>query len=309
MDRKTRQLILTLVFAAIGFAAVFALADRLELSRPPLPEGFEDQDLSLQGARLKGYSLGLEGLVADWYWMQSLQYIGGKILRNPQIKVSIDNLNPLNPRLLYPYLDNATSLDPRFTAPYYYGAVVLPAIDKRQAILIAEKGIANNPNEWRLYQHLGFIYWKLEEYEKAAEIYDRGSKIPGAPSFMQVMVARMKTEGGSRETARAIYRQMYDEAENTRTKELAELRLLELDSFDERDGLRKAIATFKETNGRCPKDWAELLPALRNIRLPRGLAFRVDRNNAILDPTNVPYVLNRESCDVTIDLEKSKLPS
>lgn len=307
--RNGKDLLLTLLLIAGGFGAVFALSGRLEAARPPMPEGFEDQDLALQGARVRGFALGMEGLAADWYWMQSLQYIGNKILKNPGIKVSLDNLTPLNPRLLYPYLDNATTLDPKFNAPYHYGAVVLPAIDPKQAVLIAEKGIANNPGDFRLYQHLGFIYWKLGDYEKAAEVYDRASKVEGAPAFLKMMVAQMRTEGGSRGTARAIYQEMYDSAENTQTRELAELRLKELDSFEDRDEIRAALNRFRERNGRCVANWAELLPSLVGVKLPRGRQFLIDRNNQLLDPTLVPYYLDREKCDVSVDLAKSKIPT
>jgi hypothetical protein len=57
---------------------VFGLSRFVEANRPALPENYADEDLALQGARLKGYALGFEGLIADWYWMKSLQYIGDK---------------------------------------------------------------------------------------------------------------------------------------------------------------------------------------------------------------------------------------
>ncbi len=163
-----------------------------------MPEGFEDEDLALQGAKLKGYALGFEGLIADWYWMRSLQYIENKVVKSPDETLNIENLTALNPRLLYPLLDNATTLDPQFMAVYAYGAVVLPAIDKEQAIKLTEKGIADNPNEWRLYQQLGYIYWRLDNFEKASLVYTEGAKIVGAPPFMSLMAAKMKSEGQSR---------------------------------------------------------------------------------------------------------------
>jgi tetratricopeptide (TPR) repeat protein len=301
----------SLIFAAIviiGYAAVFALAGRLESARPALPEGYADRDLELQGARLKGFALGNEGLLADWYWMQSLQYIGRKIIDNPEAKVSIDNLKPLNPRLLYPYLENSTSLDPKFKAPYLYGAIVLPAIDPEQAIAIAEKGIRENPSEFRLFQHLGFIHWRLGNYEKASEVYARGAAIPGAPPFLQLMAAQMKSQGGSRETARAIYRQMADESEG-QSRDLALLRLAELDFFDERDALRPALNAFRERNGRCAARWSELFPLLKTVKLPGGREFRIDRNDNLVDPTGVPYLLDTEGCDVRIDVDRSKIPT
>lgn len=305
-SRRLREAI-SLVLVASGFAAIFFLSDFIEKNHPPLPENYADADLALQGAKIKDFSLGLNGLMADFYWMQSLQYLGNKVIKSNQ-KVDLENLRPLNPRLLYPLLDNATDLDPRFIQVYSYGAVVLPTIDNEQAIKLAEKGIRNNPDHFRLYQHLGFIYWKLKNYEKASEIYEEGSKIPGAPPFMKMMSAKMKSDGGSRETSRQIYRQMYDESQDTQVKDNAALRLLELDSLDERDAIRAALQNFKAKNNRCAAGWREIFPLLQSIKLPQNKDFRVDAAGNIVDPTNAPYVLDKEKCDVAIDVEKSKLP-
>ena len=100
-------------FAAIarGFLGVFFLSGFLESNAPPVPEDLENESLVVRGAKLKGFALGFEGLIADWYWMKSLQYLGNKISASKKT-LDINDLKPLNPRLLYPYLDNATDLDP-----------------------------------------------------------------------------------------------------------------------------------------------------------------------------------------------------
>ncbi|HEY0427672.1 MAG TPA: hypothetical protein VGC76_07805 [Pyrinomonadaceae bacterium] len=300
----------TLIAAAVivvGFAAVFVLSNFLEKVKPELPEDYVDRDLALQGAKLKGFSFGMEGLISDWYWVQSLQYIGNKVI-NSRENINLENLNSLNPRLLYPYLDNASSLDPHFMAVYSYGAVVLPAIDANQAIKIAEKGIANNPNEWRLYQQLGYIYWRLGDYAKAAEIYTAGANIEGAPPFMKLMSAKMKSEGGSRETSRDIYRQMLEQSDDNQAKEVAALRLLELESMDERDAIRTALQSFKTKQGRCANNFQEILPLLINAKLPSGKDFRIDASKNLIDPTGAPYILDKQNCDVRLDFEKTKIP-
>lgn len=307
MTNNSKNIIYSLSIIVFGFGAIFALSRFIEANRPPLPAGFGDSDLALQGAKLKNYSLGFNGLLADLYWMQALQYIGNKSLDSKE-KVNLENLRPLNPRLLYPLLDNATDLDPQFTAVYSYGAVVLPAIDPAQAIKFTEKGIRDNPTEWRLYQHLGFIYWKIGDYGKASEVFAEGAKVPGAPVLMQLMSARMKAEGGSRDTSREIYRQMLAEAQDERVRENAALRLLELDSLDERDVIRKALENFKAGNNRCANSWREILPLLQNVKLPNGKNFRVDNASNLVDPTAAPYVLDKENCDVKLDAEKTKLP-
>lgn len=304
MNKNSKQIILSAAAMIIGFGLIFVLSNFLTNARPPLPPGIEDEDLTLQGARLKGYSLGFEGLIADWYWMQSLQYIGGKLVKTEET-INLENLKPLNPRLLYPLLDNATDLDPHFLVAYSYGAIVLPSIDSEQAIKIAEKGIQANPGEWRLYQHLGYIYWRLGNYEKAAEVYSQGAQINGAPAFFGLMTARMKTQGGSRETARAMYRQMFEGAQDDQTKEAAAIRLLELDSLDQRDAIRLELEKFSRSNSRCPNGWRELFPFLRN---QKNLRFEA-ASAAPVDPTGVPYLLRTDGkCDVSVDSQKSKIP-
>ena len=292
-----------------GFILIFLLSGFVEKNKPVLSESYADQDLALQGARLKGYALGLEGLLADFYWMQSLQYLGDKIVKNPDAKISLDNLTALNPRLLYPLLENATDLDPKFLGVYEYGATVLPAVDKEKAVKLLEKGVAANPEEWRLYHQLGFIYWQIGNYKKASETYAKGAEMPNAPSFMKLMAAKTKSEGGSRETARAIYRQIFDEAQDAQTKESARLRLLQFDSLDERDAIREVLNIFQKETGRCPENWREIFPLIQKVRFPNGGDLRVDAETfAPVDPTDVPYILDRENCETKLDTNNTKIP-
>jgi tetratricopeptide (TPR) repeat protein len=300
MSRRSQNLIVHVIVILIGIAAIAFLSGYAEARKVTIAESYTDNDLEFQGKRLKGFGLGFEGLLADWYWMRSLQYIGDKVLKNPEVEIDLEDLRPLNPRLLYPFLDNATDLDPKLMAAYSYGAAVLPAIDPLLAIRLTEKGIANNPDAWRLYQYLGYIYWRTKEYEKAAEIYERGSQIDGAASFMRMMAAAMRTRGGSRAVARQIYSQLLSEAEDQQSRANAELRLLELDSLDEREAIQSALVAFRDRTGRCPQGLAEIYPLLRNVELPNGRKFRVDAASNLVDPTGVQYELDQQRCVVLL---------
>ena len=138
----------------------------------------------------------------------------------------MDDLAALNLKLLYPLLDTATTLDPQFIAVYEYGGVVLPGINDEDAIKLLKKGIENNPAEWRLYHHLGYIYWQRNDYRSGErDLRCRARRLPGAPAWMQAMSARMQAEGGSRDTAREMYTRMYEQADDEQIKRMAELRL------------------------------------------------------------------------------------
>jgi len=306
MVSRSAKTVLSSFVIAGGFVLVFFLTGFVERERPPLPGGYEDEDIALQGSRFKGFVFGAEGLLADWYWMNSLQYIGKKISSVGLDNLNLDDMRSLNPRLLYPYLNNATDLDPKFIAPYSYGATILPAIDAQQAIELTEKGIANNPDQWRLYQYLGYIYWRIGNYQKASEVYAAGSQISGAPVFMRMMSARMKTEGGSRDIAREMYKQIVAEAEDERSRENASLRLLQIDSLDELDVINPALAEFREANSRCPASWSELLPTLQR-KLAGTKQLRIDRSNNIVDPSGVPYSITRENCTAELGAQ-TKIP-
>ena len=285
----------------LGMACAVLLLRWTDTLRPPADPNAIDESLYLNGKTARRMSLGFNGLMADWYWMRSLQYVGKKIINTPE-DVPIDSLGQLNLKLLPPLLDTATTLDPEFMVPYEYAAIVLPAVDVQQAIRIAQKGIDANPNAWKLYHHLGYIYWQQRNYQAASEMYARGGQIPGAPSWMEAMKAKMFTEGGSRATAREIYKRMYEQAGEEQVKEMARKRLMQLDSFDQRDALRKLFATYKTSTGKCPDSWREVEPVLRALRIP------VDQSGAPLDPSRTPYVLKAGECEADLDARNSQVP-
>jgi tetratricopeptide (TPR) repeat protein len=188
--------------------------------------------------------------------------------------------------------------------------VVLPAIDPEKAIAITEKGIANNPGEWRLYHYLGFINWRLDRYDKAAEAYEKGAEVAGAPAFMQLMAVRMRTKGGSRETAREIYREMLEGAHDKQVRESAELQLLRLDSLDEIDAMSAILSAFQAQYGRCAGAWSDIFPKLLALKLPSGRPLNLAKSGVPVDPTGTEYLLtNTEAvCQIEIDGQKSKIP-
>jgi tetratricopeptide (TPR) repeat protein len=285
----------------IGLAGVVGLSPLIESQRPVPFATISDDELYLRGATIKRMSLGFNGLAADWYWMRSLQYVGRKVLNSGQ-GLQLDNLSALNLKLLAPLLDTSTTLDPQFMEPYEYAAIVLPGIDVNEAVRITKKGISANPLSWRLYQHLGYIYWQQRNYEAAGNTYREGAKLPGAPAWMEAMQARMAVEGGSRDTAREIYQRMYEQSDDQKVKEMARRRLVQLQSFDERDGLRRLMTGYRSQTGKCPVSWADLAPAFRALKL------RLDASGAPIDPSGVPYVLIAGECDVETD-PKSEVPN
>jgi tetratricopeptide (TPR) repeat protein len=287
-------LLLALLFVCLGSAA--GVARWIELRRPPQPEVEQvSEELYVTPNAARALSLAFNGLAADWYWLRTLQYVGRKSTAY-EGHIQLDDLRALNLKILAPLLDNTTTLDPQFMAAYEYGAVVLPTVDTDAAVKLINKGIAANPNAWRLYSYLGYIYWQQNRFKEASDAYAAGSRVAGAPAWMGALAAQMSVKGGSRETARAIYETMLRTTEDEHTRKLAADRLAQLQSLDEMDALRRVLSTYQErAAGRCPATWREVAPTVRAAR------FRQDTSGAPLDPSDVPYKLVNDRCDVELD--------
>lgn len=289
----------------LGLAAVVCLARWMDAHRQEVVSVPSEERLYLKGTTVKRLSLAFNGLAADWYWMRSLQYVGRKVVNygdTQEGQFELDDLGALDLRLLPSLLRVATTLDPQFMAPYEYGAMILPTFDHGEAIALLQYGIEQNPTAWRLYQHLGYIYWQNREYSKASETYGAGAKLPGAPRWMSEMSARTAAEGGSRRAAREMYQHLFDESKDEQVKQLLERRLMQVDSFDERDRIRRALADYAARSGRCAGSWRDVAAQLQELQL------RVDSVTAApLDPSGTPYVLIKQGCDVDLD-PRSQVP-
>jgi tetratricopeptide (TPR) repeat protein len=295
---------ITLAFVVAAGVTTSALLSRwLEANRRPSAAAAHVADggaLYVSPEAARRMSLGFNGLVADWYWMRSLQYVGRKVVAH-RGDLRLDDLQSLGLDRLAPLLEQTTTLDPEFMAAYEFGAVVLPAVDEAAAISLIEKGIRENPRQWRLLHHLGYIHWTRGRFREASAAYLRGAEIEGAPSWMRVMAAQMEAQGGSRDTARAIYARMIEDADDENVKNLGRLRLAQVDSLDERDAVRRLLSSFRAQAGRCPQGWREVAGALRAARL------RTDDSGAPTDPAGFPYVLDSSACEINLN-PRSPIP-
>lgn len=247
------------------------------------------------GEALKKIVLGFESLAADLYWLRTVQYFGGQRLYSTDKRFE----------LLEPLLNITTTLDPHLKVAYTYGATFLSeprptgAGEPLKGLALIDRGIENNPDNWRFYLDKGFIYfWVLEDYKKAAEIFLEGSKLPGAPYWMMATAGRTLTRGGDRDTAKQLWRILYDIAENEQMRHNALTHLQQLDALDQTEVLTALGGKFREQQGHFPESWQEMIAAgyLRGVPA---------------DPLGVPYVLNLrdEQVDVSEESFLSALPT
>lgn len=138
-------------------------------------------------------SLGFDAVVADYYWLQALQLVGGDLGDTRRHSGLIGRL-----------VDTITSLDPWVGAPYRFAAVWLTADEAsvRTANRLLERAIAFSPRDWRNYYQLGFNYFfYLEENLRAADIFEEALPLEGAPKYLGPLVARLRLDAGGLEMA------------------------------------------------------------------------------------------------------------
>ncbi len=254
------------------FLLVF-LQQRIDVSAAPLQK--EKPELVLRsGAMLKKLSLGYDPLLADIYWTRAVQYFGERV-----------GARGATFELLGPLLDITTTLDPHLMVAYRFGAIFLSEPEPAGAgrpdlgVDLVKKGIAANPDEWRLYGDLGLIYSiHLKDYQKAAEAYLEGSKNPHAQIYMKAMAATVAQQGDSLETSKLIWAEVYSTTQDTLIKKRARQHLESLDAVTDLRELNQESETYWKKFGHYPATMQELRDA--------GLAA-----GKLEDPEGFPYVM------------------
>lgn len=145
---------------------------KLDAGKPP-ESRIEDLLYIPSGKTVKVLSFGFDGVVADFYWLRSVQYYGRQLL-DENNEINWNRTENVRYDLLYPLLDITTTLDPHYIIAYRFAALFLVDYDPQLAIKLLKKGIEYNPNEWRLYQNLGTVYWQMKDYKAASEAFRGG---------------------------------------------------------------------------------------------------------------------------------------
>lgn len=242
---------------------------------------------------MRKFTLGFDSVIADVYWIRTVVYFGRQRLSDRADR---------NYELLFPYLDFVTTLDPRFTTAYRFGAIFLseapPGGPQRPdlAIAILKRGAAKAPDRWEYLHDIAFVYhWAYRDFRQAAMWMQRASEVPNAPFWLKSTAATMLEQGRDRESARALWLQMRDGAEDDWLKRTADLRIAQLDALEAIEQLNEVVWRYEARTGRIPRYWQELVAA----RVLRGVP---------LDPAGVPYELDQSNEDVRLSPQSPLWP-
>ncbi len=265
----------------------------------------DDEILYLSdGEDIKTMSLGYDSLLADVYWMRAIQYFGGKI-RDDRNLLNTRDVNHL--LLLYPLIDTTTTLDPHLMPAYVFGGYfVHDYIDANKGIAILEKGIRNNPDNFRLYQQLAYIYWRAGDCEKASKVYADGGAAPGSPFWMKEMSALVLAKCGRPDVTLELLHMQYEATDDPRIREDLTRQIQSYQALIEVTYLKNAVSAYQQQFGAYPPSLSALLRALsRDPNLPD---LRLGAGGNPLDPKGVPYVYDPATGAVTTDPNSVQVP-
>jgi tetratricopeptide (TPR) repeat protein len=240
---------------------------------------------------IKRLSLGYHGLMADIYWTRAVQYFGG------HHSAGIEQF-----KLLGPLLDITTYLDPHLLVAYEFGANFLApkppngAGEPDKAIQLVERGIQANPDAWRLYYNLGFIYYfEKKDYAGAAKAFERGSHAAGAHPFLKILAANMAQHAGETQMSRMLWITTYESSTDKDIRANAAAHLRALTSDENVVALEKLVDLYRAKMGHAPASFVQMISAgiLRGIPLdPAGQPYKLTPEGRIevANPDDIPFV-------------------
>ena len=269
------------LWLALGLLACW-LVDGVHSRLPP------ERDSSLEAAFVPDpalaslFSLGMGSVMADFYWLQAIQAVGGAARATPELGSHVGKL-----------IDVVTTLDPWVDHPYRFAAVWMTESESnvRMANRLLERGIEHHPEDWRNHFYLGFNhFFYLLENSRAAEILERASTLPGAPRYLPRLVARLRSESADIEVAEVFLQELLSSSEDEVAKESYRAALDEIEVEHRARLLDIARLRFEEASGGKMTDVAELvsgdhaplggLPSAEPSSLPpslgRGSVWRLD---------------------------------
>ena len=240
---------------------------------------------------LRRMCLGYTGLLADIYWTRAVQYFGSQ-----------HHQDSGDFRLLAPLLQVTTELDPHMVPPYEFGANFLAqkppygAGLPGDALALLKYGVENNPDKWRLYYNLGFLYFtEFKDYAKAADAFTRGAQLPVTNGFMPILAARMAQHAGEFDTARVLWYTAYQSSNEPEIRKNAVDHLLALQVDEEVTRLEEVVEKYCHQTGNAPSSMADLERAgliHGTPQDPNGHPYKLmpGARVEVQDPASIPYL-------------------
>lgn len=226
-----------------------------------------------KGEYLKIAVLGYDQFAADLIWLKAVQHLGA----TRQSKGGYV--------WAYHVVNVVTDLDPKFLSAYLASGTVFGvwAGLHFESIEILRKGMRENPDVWQLPFYIGYDYfYELCDPAKAAPYFQAAARLPGAPSYLPSLAARMTVAGGDPSAALEFLQRLYEHTGDSRLREALEEKIKEV--IVERDIriLQDSVQQHRARYGKLPRTLRELVARGIVSSLPEdpfGGRYELDRSS------------------------------
>ncbi|ABF91768.1 putative efflux ABC transporter accessory factor PilG [Myxococcus xanthus DK 1622] len=187
-------------------------------------------------------------LLADFYWLQSIQQVG---------RANTDT----EYRDVFFYADLATDLDPKFRYVYEWGAITTPVNLGRDewantdlSSRLLSKGLVEFPDDRRFLFQLAYNKMTYDrDYKTAADQLMKLSKYPETPPYLLQLATRLYAQAGSIDMGLQLAQMLRDGAEDDESRAFYEHRIKELLRERLLTQIDEAVAAYQRDRGERPK--------------------------------------------------------
>jgi len=204
------------------------------------------------GKSVRLASFGHRILLADFFWLKLVQYVGETTLAKQE-----------RWEALYPLADLVTDLDPRYGYAYQVAGSNLAGLAHRygEAEKILKKGMANLPDRWQLYWMASVNKFLFEGDYAAGAAYARKAAEVGKRPHLSLLASSLSMVANTEDEYRAAMEVLQESLKLTdqpEMREQLERRLVKVRTYLALSQLERAIAGFRERYGRFPLSLGEL---------------------------------------------------
>lgn len=199
-------------------------------------------------------ALEFKGFLSDFLFLKVITFLGDKIGKHEQF-------NDTYADYLSASIDSITDLDPYFWDAYLFADMMLTwQMGKfQQANELLFKARKYRTQDYRVPYFIGFNYFYfMGDNAKGAQYLMEASKLPGSPSYLPNLAARLSVYSFQHRTAIAFLKKMLDDTQNEALARQLTMRIKALIALDK---LEQGVAQYKKTFNRMPPSLNELLVA------------------------------------------------
>jgi hypothetical protein len=246
----------SLSLAALAAAAI-ALTAAARVSLEPVASergAVRDPAWLPNGKVLRIVSFGQRLLLADFYWLRAVSYMGETLLAK---SARWDALLPL--------AEIVTDLDPRYGYVYQVTGSNLAGLAQRhaEADRILEKGMRALPERWNLpFVQATNKFLFEQDYAAAARLARRAAELGKRPhlALLAANLSALANTDDEYDAAAAFLTQTLAQTDLPLMRDELETRLTRIRTFQALAALEQAISAYRSRTGRLPDRLGELVP-------------------------------------------------